>query len=105
MEKEDAELKKNGGSVTITELGEGRMIDLRRKPLTATTGPATAPSNELMEWRITLLYPSGVVHEQYTLHFIGLTVEAYEANKALLNEIVQSIKYDETEMMPPPRVF
>lgn len=101
MEKEDVELKKNGGGVTITEAGDLRVIDLRRKPAATTT----APSDQLMEWRITLLHPRGVVHEQYTLQFIGLTLEAYEANKSLLNEIIQSVKYDEAELTPLPRAF
>lgn len=102
FEKEDADLKKNGqGFVRITDTGDLRVIDLRRKPLNS----SAAPSEQLMEWRITLLYPRGVVHEQYTLQFIGLTVEAYEKNKDLLSEILQSIRYDEYEMTPLPTGF
>jgi hypothetical protein len=102
FEKEDADLKKNGqGFVRITNTGDLRVIDLRRKPLNS----SDAPSEQLMEWRITLLYPRGVVHEQYTLQFIGLTVEAYEKNKDLLSEILQTIRYDEYEMTPLPTGF
>lgn len=102
FEKEDADLKKNGqGFVRITDIGELRVIDLRRKP----PHSQAAPSEQLMEWRITLLYPRGVAHEQYTLQFIGLTVEAYEKNKDFLTEILQSIRYDEHEMTPLPSGF
>jgi hypothetical protein len=100
-EKEDAELKKNGGGVSITEAGDLRIIDFRRMPANATTVPA----EQQIDWRITLLYPRGVMHEQYTLQFIGLSVETYEKNKALLNDVVKSIKYDDSGLTPLPKGF
>ncbi len=101
FEKEDLELKQNGGGVTITQKGDIRIVDFRRMPTTA----STSPSQQLMDWKITLLYPRGVMHEQYTLVFIGLTVEAYEKNKDFLSQIVYSIKYDESDLTPLPKGF
>lgn len=102
FEKQDSDLKNNGqGFVRVTNTGDLWMIDLRRKPLDS----QVQPSEQLIEWRITLLYPRGVMYEQYTLQFIGLTVEAYEKNKDLLTEILQSIRYDEHEMPPLPTGF
>ncbi len=98
LKKEDETLKKIGGSVTIREIGDIRIIDLRRPPSTASTKPSEDP----MEWRITLLYSSGLGHDQYELKFIGLTVESYEANKEWLTKMLDTLRYDDAGMPPRP---
>ncbi len=100
LQKEDAELKKIGGSVKVTEENGYRIIDLRRPP-TKTDLPS---SEQSMDWRITVLYPSGIAHDQYVLQFIGLTLESYEKNKEYLDGILKTIRYENADAAPlPPR--
>ncbi len=96
LKKENETLAKTGGSVTIREFGGIQLIDIRRPP----ASPSGNDAEDSMEWRITLLYPSGIGHDQYELRFIGLTVESYKANQEWLTKMLDTLQYDDAGVAP-----
>lgn len=99
LKQEDADAKKIGGSVTVRQVGDLRIVDSRR-PL----GDASQPDTDRgFEWRITIFYPSGIAHDQFAMQFIGLTVASYQINKQLLDEVLQTIRYDDGSSLTKPR--
>jgi len=101
--RDAATLEKNGGQLTIRDLGEIRIIDRRELPR-----PATVPTTDVsiegfekpLEWRIALFVPAGINYEQYEMQFIDLSPAAYAANAKLLNDIVGSLKYQDSAHPP-----
>jgi hypothetical protein len=99
IQKDDADARKVGGSVTVRQVGDLRIVDSRRP-----SGDSSQPDSERgFEWRITLFYPSGIAHDQFAMQFIGLTVASYQKNKELLDEVIKTIRYDDGLPLSRPR--
>jgi len=110
-EKDRATLEQNGGSLTIRDLGEARMIDRRqmliasRPPLALptdalpTTEPTTLPIEASIDWRIQLFVPAGIKYSQYELNLMDLRAGGFAKDEAFLRALLNTLKYADR---PPP---
>ncbi|HEX8520923.1 MAG TPA: hypothetical protein VF669_01620 [Tepidisphaeraceae bacterium] len=64
------------------------VTDLNNQEHTVTATPYT--------WTITLFVPKGDSYAKFELNFLGLTAEQYKQDKALLDQIVNSLAHDPT---------
>ena len=101
--RDEAALEKDGGKLTVRDLGEVRIVDRREMPrptTTPTTGVSAEGFEKPVEWRIALFVPAGVNYEQYEMQFIDLSPAAYAANAKLLNDLIGSLKYQDSAHPP-----
>ncbi|MBC7785582.1 MAG: hypothetical protein H7144_17255, partial [Burkholderiales bacterium] len=85
-----AEFQKAGGRVKLNETSRLLTVDRRRIPTAA-----TLPAEASVEWRVTMLVPSGIAYDQYEMQFIGLTLESFKKNEAFLGDIIATLVHDE----------
>jgi hypothetical protein len=80
--------------VDLRAIGAAKVLERQRVGRTPLPSPDDEPGVKLsppFSWTITVFVPRGKDYETYELNFIGLTADQYEADKALLRAIVDSI--------------
>lgn len=84
----------------LRSLGDAKVLERQsvRAPAPLTTmdkdGKEHTQSVSGMAWTIHVFVPDQSNYDTYELNFFGLTLDQYEADKALLNAIVQSLAYE-----------
>ena len=53
------------------------------------------PASDSVEWSLTLFIPTGKDYTVGTLTFVGLTKEQYDSDKAFLEQLINSLHYEE----------
>jgi hypothetical protein len=91
----------------LRELGELKVLhrmradDPTNEPLLDAFGETAAARATPLRWRINIFVPRGErEYENFDLWFNGMTVEQYEQDKQLLNRVLDSLKYNESALLP-----
>jgi hypothetical protein len=83
--------------VELRPIRGAKVLERQRVGLTPLPSPEDPPGTKLsppLSWTITVFVPQGEDYGTFELNFIGLTVEQYETDKALLRGIIDSLALD-----------
>lgn len=67
-------------------------------------GTQLSKPETLYSWTITYFIPQADGYEAYELNFVGLTAEQFQADSAMLREIIDSVKYNGAPPIAPAGV-
>ncbi len=103
--------KKEMGQIPAIKMAElrpiagAKVLERQRVGRTPTPSPDDDPNvrpSPMFNWTINVFVPRGADYETHELNFIGLTADQYEADKALLREIIDSISVDSAAAATAP---
>jgi hypothetical protein len=106
----DADAHKNITRVEIRQLGDMKVFDIKRDvthpPSVAETGSGAAANVPLkfVDWSVTYYVPRGSDFAAYELHFFNLSEDLFNADKAFLQRILDSVTPEQGGLGVTPEV-